>query len=206
VHADEDRLTTVDFTRRKVQSVDIRPPMSLLDRLMALTVSGSAYAKTPDGNFKYAAISPDGQKLYVLGEDIVTTENTKTGQWETSQTPLGLKVVRTSDGAELGQYDLRASEVAISADGNTLYLRSWGEYNSNASVPFTLVWDVASQETRTRLEGHSIEPGRKMNGEPVLLSSSLYQGVIVKATLDAKTYIPMHEWPGAFYGDWLLIP
>jgi len=203
-HAKEDRLTTVDFTSRKVQAVDIHVPMSLLDRLVALT-AGVAYAKVPDGNFKTAVISPDGQKLYILGEDIRSTKNSMTGQWETSQTPLGMKVVRTSDGAELGYFDIQASDAAISEDGNTLYLRSWGEYNSNASVPFTLIWDIARQETLARLDGHYLEPGRKFNGEPVLLSNSLYQGKIIEATLDAQTFTLLHAWSGAFYGDWLLV-
>jgi len=204
VHADEDRLTTVDFTHRQVQGADIHPPMSLLDRLMALT-AGVAYAKVADGNFKNATISPDGQRLYILAKNIVSTQNSKSGMWETSQIPLGMKVVRTSDGAELGQYDIQASDAVISADGNTLYLRSWGEYNSNASVPFTLIWDVARQETLARLEGHHLEPGQKFNGEPVLLSNSLYQGEIIQATLDAQTFSLLHEWPRPFYGDWLFV-
>jgi len=204
VHAGEDRLTTVDFARREVQSVDIRPPMSLIDRLMALT-AGPAYAKVLDGNFMDAVISVDGQTLYVLGEDMRSTENAKTGQWETSQTSLGLKVVRTSDGAELGQYDIQASEVVISTDGNALYLRGWNTANSNPSAPFTLVWDVARQETLARLEGHHLEPAWRLNREPVLLSSSLYRGQIIKATLDPQTYAILHEWPVPFYGDWLLV-
>jgi hypothetical protein len=203
VHAGEDRLTTVDFSRQLVQSRDIRPVMSILDRLLALT-AGVAYAKTPDGNFKSAAITPDGKQLYVIGEVIISTKSATTGQWKTDRTALGMKTVRTSDGAELAHTDTQASDAVISADGNSLYLRSWGWEHS--SKPFTEIWSLPQQKILERLEGSYVTPSQTLNGQAILLSVATYRGVVVQATLDARTFTPLHEWDSVYYGDWLLIP
>jgi hypothetical protein len=62
VHADDDRLTTVDFAAETVATLTIAAEQSWLDRLMALT-AGVAEAKLMNGTIKQAALSPDGQRL-----------------------------------------------------------------------------------------------------------------------------------------------
>ncbi len=204
IHANDNRLTNVDFDTHKVRTVVIHPPMSLLDELMALT-AGVAYAKTSDGTFKHAVLSPDGQQLYVIGEDIVSTKNKNTDQWETNRTPLGLKVIRTTDGTELAHIDTQSSDLDISPDGTILYLRSWGSF-IDPEVPFTEIWDISHQKLLKRLDNQYLTPSRQLNGQPILLSNSLNHGLIISATFDAKSFTPLHEWASPFYGDWVIFP
>jgi hypothetical protein len=67
VHADEDRLTTLDFASREVRSTSIQEKKSWIERLLALT-AGTAQAKAGmEGAFKIATLSPDGSTLYTAG-------------------------------------------------------------------------------------------------------------------------------------------
>jgi WD40 repeat protein len=66
VHADKDKLTTVDFSAQTIDSVEITPELSWMDRLLGLT-AGVARAKVAEGTSKHVAISPDGKFLYIVG-------------------------------------------------------------------------------------------------------------------------------------------
>ena len=56
VHGDEDKLTKVDFSHRKVSTLTIQVKTTWLDQLLGLT-AGVAYAKGMDGTTKQAVIS-----------------------------------------------------------------------------------------------------------------------------------------------------
>jgi len=84
VHADEERLTTVDLDARAVHTVEIQVAQSWFERLLALT-AGVAEAKSgSQGASKTAALSPDGTRLYVVG---YTTEAMRDadGYWQTTE-------------------------------------------------------------------------------------------------------------------------
>ncbi len=67
VHADNDKLTNVDFDMQEVGSVEIQPQLSWMERLLSLT-AGVAHAKVAEGTTKHVAISPDGETLYIVGQ------------------------------------------------------------------------------------------------------------------------------------------
>ncbi|HET6822235.1 MAG TPA: WD40 repeat domain-containing protein, partial [Anaerolineales bacterium] len=71
VHADSEKLTTVDFQRQTVETVEIQTKLTWFERLLSMT-AGIAHAKIGDGIIRQAAISPDGQYLYVVGANNVT--------------------------------------------------------------------------------------------------------------------------------------
>jgi hypothetical protein len=121
VHADEDRLTTVDFAARTVRSVTIQPKQSVLDQLMALTAD-TAHAKAMNGTTKRAALSPDGKRLYVVR---MTTRQSHgaDGEWTVTETPLGLQVIDPTTGAETARLDTAARDIHLAPDGSRLYLR-----------------------------------------------------------------------------------
>lgn len=81
VHGDADQLTSVDFTTRKVRTVDVRPRLSWLEQLLALT-AGVAHAKGMDGITKQAVISPDGKFLYVVGSNEKVTQQPNSENWD----------------------------------------------------------------------------------------------------------------------------
>src|SRR5687768_2715111 len=145
VHADSEQLTTVDFDAHKVETVEIRTKLTWFERLRSLT-AGVAYAKFGDGAIKQAAVSPDGQFLYVVGVNNTTFQDQQ-GNWQMSQTPLGLEIIQTSDGSRVQRFETDATELSLSPDGRFLYLQSWGP-----NTPWTEVFDISNRQFVTRKE------------------------------------------------------
>jgi hypothetical protein len=165
VHADDDRLTTVSFTERRMETVEVRPPQTFFDRLMALT-AGVAHAKYYDGTDKQAVLSPDGSRLYVVGWTADTTV-TEEGEYLFDSQSHGLKVIDTSDGTEITSLEIDAAGVAMAADGSQLYIYGW-----SGQSPYTDVYDPATLEKVKRLDGQLAFPGRTIDGRPLLLSNT----------------------------------
>ena len=139
VHADEDKLTTVDFAAQKVATLDIKPQLSWIERLLSHGAI-DAHAKVAEGTRKDAVISPDGQFLYIVGQRSELGETTG-NETQVNNIPLGLQIVRTSDGSRLAHYDTDAQELSISADGQYLYLRSWGV---SPNIAATQIFDTST--------------------------------------------------------------
>lgn len=199
VHADEEKLTTIDFNSQSLRTVAIEPPRTWLDRLVALG-AGVAHAKVTDGTTKRAVLSPDGTLLYVVGRTNDTFKDDK-GYWQFEQTPLGLTVVDTATGAEITHLDTDADEVKISPDGKYLFLIRW------ASTARTDVVDAGSLEVVKGLAGRYLVPTRRLNGEPILLSSVAHSaGHTALAVLDLNSLDEMRVWSVSDPADWLVIP
>ena len=174
VHADEDKLTTVDFAHRSVTSVEIGPARSWLEQLMALG-AGIAYAKTLDGTRKHAVLSSDGTRLYIVGETGKSTQDANQ-EWQFTQTPLNLQVVDVASGVQIAKVETQANEISLSPDGSQLYLRGW----SDSGVPWTDVLDAARLEVVTRLTGRYLSStDARLNADRrlVFLCNNLDSGV-----------------------------
>ena len=186
VHPDANKLTTVDFAAQTVTTVDIAPKLSWLDRFFALT-AGVAHAKSLDVTTKQAVLSPDGTKLYVVGETSDTWQD-------------GLQVIDAETGTELARLDSEAtngnsvSAIKISPDGKWLYLSGWSE-----QTVWTDVVDAASLEQFVHLTGRWLMPGLRLDGEPVLLSETTSHAdtstQTTLAALDPSTLEELHVWP-----------
>jgi hypothetical protein len=120
VHADADMLTTVDFAQRSRRTVAIMPRLTWLERLLALG-SFTAYAKELNGAFKAAVLSADGERLYVVGRKISTTQDAR-GNLTTDETMLGLKVIDVATGGELAAVDTPATGITWAGDGRHLFI------------------------------------------------------------------------------------
>jgi len=200
VHADEDRLTTVDFANRATRTVAIGPARSWLDHLLALG-AGVAYAKGPvDGTTKQAVLSSDGQRLYVIGQTNSTWQDAS-GERRLTQTPLGLQVVDATSGVEIAKLDTQATEIDISPDGSRLVLRG----GSNMGLPWTEVVDAARLEVVARLDGRTVIPAQRIGGQPILLASYARDDTAL-ATLDAQSLRTIHAWSVDGGASWLRVP
>jgi DNA-binding beta-propeller fold protein YncE len=164
VHADEDRLTSVDFSSRSVAALDIRPPLSFVERILSLGVR-VAHAKVQSGTEKHVVISQDGSSLYVTGIDNQFTEKDN-GEWDLRQEPLGLKVVEAATGTELASLDTQADQVAVLPDGLVL-LRTW-----TGSLPSSEVYDPATQKIVAHYPGVYQNCVPLMKGGYVLVPSA----------------------------------
>lgn len=197
VHADENQLTTVDFSARTAHTVAITPVASWLERLLALTAR-SAKAKAFNGVRKQAVIAPTGKRLYVTTVEHIFKANIYT---ETAQ---NVQVIDLTSGVEIAQLDSQAHTVGISADGTQLYLQGW-ENGPRQSDPaeWTEIVDTANLQQMAKLPDRAIALGQRLDGTPILLSSITRQdGRWEAAALDPATFQLLHAWTSQQTGGW----
>ena len=203
VHADSEQLTTVDFESQTVKTVDIQPKLTWFERLLSLTAS-VAHAKIGDGMTRQAAISPDGQFLYVVGVNNATFQDEQ-GNWDMEQTPLGLEIIQTSDGGRVERIETDTTELSLSPDGRFLYLRNWG--NSEDNRPWTEIYDTSNGQLITRKTGISGMPALLMNGEFLLVSTySTAETSHHMSVLEPDGSSVLEEWTSTEYVWWLTAP
>ncbi|HEX9617713.1 MAG TPA: hypothetical protein VGA03_09855 [Anaerolineales bacterium] len=122
VHADSDRITVVDLAQGEVRrQSDIQPAQSLLERLLGW-LSTPAQAKAVPGTEKKAVLSPNGDRLYVVGLRSEMERKEDSQEWDWRQDPLSVQVIATDDLTELQRLDLPVNDLALSPDGNWLLL------------------------------------------------------------------------------------
>jgi hypothetical protein len=206
VHADEDKLTTVDVARHTATSVEIAPARSWLEQLLSLG-AGVAHAKVMDGTRKQAALSTDGSRLYVVGQTGQSSQDAD-GRWQFTQSPLDLQVVDVTSGLEIAAVPTQATEIGLSPDphrfgtragGARLYLRGY----DSIGVPWTDVLDATSLEVVAHLDGHYVIPAQAQDGQPILLSSDSHTGNTALAALDAQSLDAIHAWTVVQYAAWI---
>jgi WD40 repeat protein len=196
VHADEDKLTTVDFASQKVHTVDIHAKTSWLDRLMALT-AGVVYAKGMDGTVKQSLISPDGKFLFVGGTTEKVNMPTDTTGLEITDTPIGLQVIAVKDGTLVDTIDNETTPTGLSLDGRYLFLTNWNNQDDNTG-PRTDIYEITSMSIFKQLDNVSLTLTRRIDGMPILVSTE-YSGtngenVCNLATVDPTTWSINNRW------------
>jgi len=198
VHGDEDKLTTVDFTHRKVSTVDIHVKTSWLDQLMALT-AGVAYAKGMDGTIKHALISPDGKFLFVAGFTEAVTEQAIT------DTSLGLQVIAVEDGTLVNKIETEASLTRLSPNGRQIFLSGWKRDNNG--TPWTDVYDISSRSIVKHFDGLYLFSTRRLDGKAILVSSNqINEHVSYMASVEPATWAITSEWKEPAIVSWLIDP
>jgi hypothetical protein len=199
-HAGDDMLTVVDFSARQVGTLEIHDQMSWIERLLSVG-AGRARAKVAAGTALSAAISPDGRSLYVVGQTSSTGEQTG-DEIQIQHTALGLQIIDTADGSRRGWYESSATELSLSPDGASLYLRAWGE-----DLPWTEVFDIASGQVKSRLEGQYAAPVRGMDGRMLLASSQGLAGDNYRYVFtDPASLQVVGEWTSQGYLSWVSPP
>lgn len=183
VHADQDRLTIVDFASRQARTVEIQAGSAWLNRLLALT-AGVAYAKGGiEGTIKDAAISPDGSHLYVVGRSMHPILDEQ-GFWQYNETSLGLQVVDVESGRLLEKRDIPAYTIQFTPGGMQLLLSGWKEPESRQSSE-TL--DARTLERNGFLQDWEAVATRRMDGQPVFLATRWGSSGSMLAFLDPGT-------------------
>jgi hypothetical protein len=204
VHGDEDKLTTVDFTHRKVSTVDVHVKTSWLDQLMALT-AGVAYAKGMDGTTKQAVISPDGEFLFVGGNTEVVTQQAD-GNWDITDTAIGLQVIAVEDGTFVNKINTEASPAWLSPNGRQVFLTGW-KRNTSYGTPWTNIYDISSSSIVKHLDGIYLIPTRRMDGKVILVSSNaINESLSYMASVEPDTWAITGEWKGPANVSWLIGP
>jgi len=124
------------------------------------------------------------------------------GNIQMDQTPLGLEIIRTSDGSRTAQIETDAGELSLSADGRFLYLRYWADHYT---VPWTEVFDTSSNQVIARQSGLYASPALRINGDPLLVSTySLSENSHHMSVSRPEDLSVISEWEGAGYIAWLM--
>ncbi|MEZ4737216.1 MAG: hypothetical protein R3E79_59810 [Caldilineaceae bacterium] len=197
VHADENALTAVDFTKRKVRTTAITKRQSWLERLLALTAQ-KAKAKVFNGAIRQAAIAPNGDYLYVSGARSEFKDDVYT------ETPLGLQVIALAHSNEIVHINSTARSLHVSLDGAHLYLHGWeNDPATSAAKEWTEIVDTTTLQPVAKLEDRALAVGQRLDGRPILLSTIIRQdGRWEAATLDPTSLAVMHTWTNKQAGAW----
>jgi hypothetical protein len=205
VHADGEKLTSVDFASRSVMTVEVAPALSLFERFLMLG-TGVAHAKVANGTSIAAVISPDGEVIYTTGMKHEAIQ--QSGSWEFKSTPLGLRAIRLADGRLLFEKDVYADQLSMAPDGSRLFLFSWGEGDPGGSAS-TEIFDLASSEFSLHFTGAQLAPARRMDGSLVLVSAigSSNSSEATRMSLhDYSTGEQIAEWVSQTYAGWITTP
>jgi hypothetical protein len=205
VHGDADQLTTIEFGTRRAKTVDIRPRLSWLDQLLALT-AGVAYAKGMDGTTKQAVVSPDGKYLSVVGSTEAVTQQPNGRNWDITDTPIGLQVIATADGTLIDKIETDANLAALSPDGQDLMLIGW-KMNSNSSTPWTDVYELSANRLVKHLANTYLFSTRRLDGKAILASSNqISPNRCDMVVMDPGSWSPTASWSTAACAGWLIDP
>jgi hypothetical protein len=203
VHADEDKLTRVDFASQQITTAEIKPRLSWFERILSLGTI-KAHAKVAEGTSKSAVISPDGQFLYIVGQRSELGKTTG-NETQVNNIPLGLQIVRTKDGSRVAHYDTDAQELSISADGRYLYLRSWG---TSPEIARTEIFDTSTNQIVSLMDGMWLVPARRVDGSPILGSNVWMndKNINHNSIVDPQNLSVLSEWVGSDSITWSPTP
>ena len=202
VHADENRLTTVDVLNRSLRSHTIGRAPTWIERLLALTAEVAEAKGWPEGATKSAVLSPDGTRLYIVGQTFSRSKDVE-GNWQGTSQPLGLTVVETRTGYELVARESGASRIRMSGDSRYLIL----DWALDGSIEML---EAESLRVVSRVEDWSwdVVSSRRLGGQPVLLATQY--GEAPKPTLMAMlapgTFALQQPWSVSGLAFWVPSP
>ena len=205
VHADGEKLTSVDFASRSMITLEIAPEISWFERFLTFG-TGIARAKVGNGSSIAAVISPDGKIIYTTGMKHEAIQ--QAGSWEFKSTPLGLQAIRAADGRLLFEKDVFAEQISMAADGSRLFLSGWRQGDSYGSAS-TDIFDLRSSEFSLHLTGVELSPAQRLDGSLVLVSA------ITEPNSGEATRMSLHaydsgemiaEWISPTYAGWITSP
>lgn len=188
VHADEQRLTRVDLVQRTTQSDVITRTGAWLDRLLAAT-AGVARAKGPmDSYARTAVLSPDGQKLYVVGYDFTMTQD-GAGGWHVEEALRPLQIIDPSSGRILAEIDAPAHTARLTPAGEYVLL-----IDLSAGAPVTTVFDTATMAPVAQLEDIDILTVVDLAGKLGIAGQSIRHRESHITVFEPVSLTPLAEW------------
>jgi hypothetical protein len=209
VHADADRLTTVDLDARSVRTVDVAEPgqpqtaLVRLGRLLGLAASVAQAKGNDTGAYKTAALSLDGSRLYVLGRTMAATRDAR-GNVQPAIASLGLRLVETQTARTIAFRDVDATAVRMAPDGRHVLLSG-----RVGSAPWTEALDAASLQPVKRVEGWEIVPSRRPDGRVALVAGGTTYSRFPStrlAVFDPGSFDLARPWSIPGIASWLVAP
>ncbi len=170
------------------------------------TTPKGIYAKTLNGVTKTAVISPDGQRLYVVGQSTTAVKKSD-GNYDMDRQALGLQVVDPASATELAHLDTQATDLSIAPDGKTVFLVSWPQSDTLEGYPKTDILDASTLKIVQTLPGQ-VQPTRMLNGQPAWLAMEYFSSSDPHLAIYAPGQDnPQAQWKTSdAYAGWVLVP
>jgi hypothetical protein len=188
LHADSEKMTTIDAALRRIQTIDIVTAQSWLDRWMALGTMPAEAKGGSQGVYRQAVASQDGARVYAVGHEYQAWKNAE-GMWEMSDASLGLQVIDPGTGRRLTTLETDAFRVALSEDGAWMLLPV-----GSALQPRTETFAIGDLHAGRTLEGWDIQTGQSLDGASVIVATSASTGVTRVARVDPNTLDIGEPW------------
>lgn len=200
VHADENKLTTVDIGAHTISSLDIQAARSWFEELLASTATTAQAKGNIIGATKNGTLSPDGTRLYVAGFKWTPASNEQQTQ---RQQPLGLQVVNIENGRQIATYGSNAVYSRVSPDGARLYLEGWDASNEHSKVQ-TEVLDTKTLQKVGQAGQWQVLPTPRLDGQSIVLGAQYSSKETQFAVLDPDSLNVIHSWTVSGWATWVL--
>lgn len=209
VHADAEKLTTVDFTARKVHTTAIRVARSWLDNFLALTADVAEAKGGARGASKYAVLSSDDTKLYVIAPTMTAERSADNSFWDTTYRVGDLEVIDVQSDRKLAALAMAnregvseyLQEINLTPDGAYVFVVRSDPNNHW----WTEVFDAQSLQPVARLEKWRIFVARRVNGQFILLAHQPPNSNQL-AVIDPNTFTVVRSFSLETNAGWVTTP
>ncbi len=195
VHADSDRMTSIDFAERSATTYEIAARLPWIDRWMALGTEPAEAKGGSQGAIRSAVASLDGARVFTVGQTLHAGRNPE-GHWDSWNEPMELLVFDPATGLLLDSRPSQAERVRLSADGAWLVLSRWGPEGPR----------LETLDPETLAPGPSLanwDPliGLDIAGSPILLGRAAGDDAPRTAGIDPTTFKIGKAWelPGEVF-------
>jgi hypothetical protein len=204
VHADADKLTRVDFNRKSVLTLEIKPKLGWFERWLMLAAS-EAYAKEQNGVERRAVISKDGSVVYAAGVQRTLAQEAP-GNWLETRVPLNLQAIQTKDAAQIFKSNASGEALQLAPDGATLLLEQIDQ--GTGAVTGTVEVDAKSGQVTANHPSLSLQLARRLGGDPILVSAVAIEAMQPAYEMEAYSpeYQLLGQWTAPGFAEWLIAP
>lgn len=209
VHADAQKLTTVDFAARKIRTTAIQAARSWFDNFLDLFADVAEAKGGANGTFKYAVLSPDGTKLYVIAAAMTAARSADNSFWDTTYRVGDLEVIDVQSGRKLAALAMTNREevseyldgIDLTPDGaHILVVR--GDPNNNW---WTEVFDAQTLQRVAQLDKWRVFVARRVDGRPILLAHQPPNSNQL-AVIDPQTFAVIRSFSLEADAGWVTVP
>jgi len=201
VHADEERMTTVDFANRRVTARAVEERMGWIEHLLVWSAK-PAYAKILNGIQLEAALNYDGSEILVTGRERAYT-------WDVySEEYLPLRIIEAATGRLL----TTGPEGTITPSGEVelrIFLHAYDVHASNpTTTERTIIADPATAAVLEEIDRWTILPARRLDGAAITIGHRYAANVMGRelAVLDPLTFAstPMQVDTSSMWAEFIV--
>lgn len=156
VHADQRVISVVDLSSGDVAEHSWIPETSWIERLSAALIPPARADQPSFGTARDAVLSPDGTLLYVAtstGELVMEEDE----NWSITSIPLGVEVLSTESWEQITSWDIPASQVTLSPDGDYVIATGVTMTDRGSDVEFgpggVFIIDTAAMRLKGQIDG-----------------------------------------------------